>query len=121
MLVAIAASIGCAPENQVVEHRADRQMDISKLPKTLQPFLPLFEKWGDINSDSHRYALASRANEDAAEMRELKDWHDKLFATDLSSCDEWMAGPINPLDENYERAKVYFTFLLFDELQLGDG
>lgn len=121
MLVAVALPIGCAPEIDTAEHRADRQMDVSKLPEQLQPFLPLFEKWGDVNSDSHRYALADKAFEDPAEMRELKDWHDKLFATDLSSCDDWMDGPISPLDENYERAKVYFTFLLFDELQLDDG
>ncbi len=52
-------------------------------------------------------------------MQELKDWHDKLSEADLSTCQDWMDGPISPLAENYERAKVRFTYLLlYGELEI---
>ena len=96
-----------------------RCMDPAKLPTLLRPFLPLFEKWGDVRSDTTRYALLHRALGDPAEMQELRDWHVKWSRTDLSACQEWLNGPISPLDENYERAKVYFTTLLmYGELEI---
>jgi hypothetical protein len=60
-----------------------------------------------------------RALADPAEMQELRDWHAKLSALDLSNCRDWENGPISPLDQNYERAKVYFTYLLlYGELEI---
>src|SRR5437868_5942581 len=90
----------------------ERRMDPAKLPEQLRPFLPLFEKWGDVRSDTTRYALIDRALDDPSEMQELLDWHAKLTQTDLTSCQNWLEGPISPLEEHYEQAKVYFTYLL---------
>jgi hypothetical protein len=99
-----------------------RRMNPDRLPDAYRPFLPLFEKWGDVRSDSTRYELLDRAMDDPAEMRELQDWHEKLSKADLTGTGEWMDGPISPLNENYERAKVYFTFLLmYGELDINGG
>jgi hypothetical protein len=96
-----------------------RQMDPAKLPAALRPFLPLFEKWGNVSSDSGRYALADRAETDPAEMQELLNWHAQLVMVDWSSLQDWWNGPISPLTENFERAKVYFTsLLLYGELEI---
>lgn len=95
----------------------DRQMDPMKLPEPLRPFLPLFEKWGNVESDSGRYALMDRAESDPSEMQELREWAIKLKQVNLDSCREWVDGPISPLEDHYEQAKVYFTcLLLFGEL-----
>jgi len=94
-------------------------MDPTKLPDPLLPFLPLFEKWGDVSSDTTRYALIDRALNNPAEMQELQDWHAKLSQADLSSCQQWLDGPISPLEEKYEQAKVHFTYLLlYGELEI---
>jgi hypothetical protein len=92
-----------------------QKMDPSKVPEPLRPFVPLFEKWGDAHSDFTRYALADRATGNPADMAELRDFHARLSRVDLSSCQEWLDGS---LTESYERAKIYFTFLLFDELDI---
>jgi len=95
-------------------------MDATNLPEPLRPFLPLFEKWGDIRGDFSRYALIDQAAlENPAEMRELLDWHSKLSQADLTSCQKWLEGPISPLEEKFEQAKVYFTYLLmYGELEI---
>ena len=60
-----------------------------------------------------------RALNDPIEMAELKDWHAKLAQVDPATYERWMFGPISPLDENYERAKVQFTdLLLYGELEI---
>ena len=33
------------------------KMDPAKLPESLRPFIPMFEKWGVLGSDTARYAL----------------------------------------------------------------
>ena len=54
-----------------------------------------------------------------AELAELKDWHAKLSRVDPAGWEDWFGGPISPLDENYERAKVYFTdLLMYGELEI---
>lgn len=94
-------------------------MDAAKLPEPLQPFLPLFEKWGDVESDTTRYELIDRALNNPSEMQELRNWNALLSQTDWSSCQDWLDGPISPLKENFERAKVYFTWLLlYGELEI---
>ena len=96
-----------------------RRMDPTKLPEVLRPFVALYEKWGAIGSDTARYELYDQAVSDPAEMAELKDWHAKLSRLDPASYEDWSRGPISPLDENYERAKVYFTDLLvYGELEI---
>ncbi len=103
------------PAAEKKEDAVSQKMDPAKVPEPLKPFVPLFEKWGDARSDFSRYALADRAKANPAEMAELRDFHMRLSRIDLSSCQEWLDGP---LTESYERAKIYFTYLLFDELEI---
>jgi len=102
------------------ESGTKRLMDPAKLPESLRPFVALYEKWGDVESDTTRYALMDRALADPFEMSELKEWHAKLSKVDPASWEAWVFdAPLSPLDENYERAKVYFTgFLLYGELEI---
>jgi hypothetical protein len=94
-------------------------MDPARVPEPLRPFVPLFEKWGDVRGDTTRYALMDQALADPAEMQELRDFHARLTRVDLGPCQEWLKGPISPLRRNYERAKIYFTFLLmYGELEI---
>ena len=96
-----------------------RRMDPAKLPESLRPFIAMYEKWGDVRSDTTRYALLDLALAEPAEMAELKSWHQKLSLVDPASYENWMGGPISPLEENYERAKVYFTdLLMYGELEI---
>lgn len=95
-----------------------KRMDPAKLPESLRPFIALYEKWGDVRSDTTRYALIDKALADPAEMAELKDWHAKLSQVDPASWEDWFSGPLDG-DENYERAKVYFTdMLMYGELEI---
>jgi hypothetical protein len=97
----------------------ERRMDPAKLPEPLRPFVRLFERWGDVGGDSSRYSLLDRALVNPVAMRELRDFHARLSRVDLGSCREWLDGPVSPLAENYERAKVHFTLLLlYGELEI---
>lgn len=102
------------------ESDTKRRMDPLKLPESLRPFVALYEKWGDVESDTTRYALMDRALTDPAEMAELKEWHAKLSKVDPDTWESWaFDGPMSPLEENFERAKVYFTdLLLYGELEI---
>ena len=92
-------------------------MDVTKLPESLRPLLPLFEEWGDATSDTGRYALMDRALGDPAAMEELKEWHRRWIVIDPASWENWLDD--GPLTGNFERAKVYFThMLLYGELEI---
>ncbi len=54
---------------------AKRHMNPANLPETLRPFIPLFEKWGDVGDDLTRLELIRQALDDPAQMAELKEWH----------------------------------------------
>ena len=113
-----AARRGGAGAEPAAEGDPTRRMDPAKLPEVLRPFIPLYEKWGDVRSDTTRHALMDRALSDPAEMAELKEWHAKLSRIDPASWEGWFGGPIRG-DENYERAKVYFTdLLMYGELEI---
>jgi len=95
-------------------------MKAVSLPESLQPFLGLFEKWGDVTSDTTRYKLLDLAEQNPIEMQELLDWHTQLSQVDKASYKDWLDGSISLRDmTNYERAKVYFTFwLMYAELEV---
>jgi len=94
----------------------DQAMDPSKLPETLRPFVALFEKWGDVLSDTTRYKLLDRAEADPSEMEELKDFHARLDQIEPATYVDWL----NPKEAwNHEQAKVNFTLmLLYAELEI---
>ncbi len=91
-------------------------MDPAKLPQSLWPFIPMFEKWGAVGSDTARHALMEIALNDPNEMAELKRWHQLYSQVDRATFDEWLDGN---LSESRERARVYFTeMLMYGELEI---
>jgi hypothetical protein len=93
-------------------------MDSTKLPESLRPFFPLYEKWGDTRSDTTRYALIDRALNDPNEMAELNAWHALLSKVDPATYEAWLDGP---LGESHGRAKVYFTeMLMYGDLEIDE-
>ena len=93
-----------------------RTMAPSKLPKTLRPFIDLFEKWGEISSDSRRHELLKRAEFQPSELQELKNFHDRLSQIEPATYKGWLQ-PEGPW--SHEQAKVYFTLMLmYTELEI---
>ena len=47
---------------RVTASRAEphRELNPTELPETLRPFVALFEKWGDVRSDSSRFLYGSQ-------------------------------------------------------------
>lgn len=117
--------LGFAPFNDGIvgpmsgEGQLTRRMDPAKIPETLRPFIPLFEKWGD-GDDLNRLELIKKALDDPAEMAELKEWHLKLSQVDRASYEEWLGGvPNKSVDDSFERDKVYSTdLLMYGELEI---
>ena len=92
------------------------KMDPAKLPESLRPFIPMFEKWGVLGSDTARYALMDEALDDPDEMAELKRWHQLYSQVDRATFDDWLDGN---LTESDELALVYFTeMLMYGELEI---
>lgn len=86
-----------------------RVMDPSKMPETLRPFVAVFEKWGDVRSDTLRHELIDRAVSHPSEMTELKNFHAHLSRVELATYEGWL----NPKGAwSHEQAKVNFTLLL---------
>ena len=93
-----------------------KKLDPEKLPESLRPFVPMFEKWGAIGSDTARYNLMDKAIDDPVEMAELKRWHELYLRVDRSTFEGWLDGP---LVDSHERAKVYFSeMLMYGELEI---
>lgn len=115
--------LGITPFNDLAvtsgEGEPTRRMDAAKIPETLRPFIPLFEKWGE-GDDLNRLGLIRRALADPAEMAELKEWHLKLSQVDRASYDEWLGGvPSKLVDDSFERDKIYATdLLMYGELEI---
>lgn len=77
---------------------APDEIDPAKLPESLHPFIPMFEKWGAIGSDTARFALYDLALSDPKEMANLKRWHELYSRVDRSTFDDWLDGNLSESD-----------------------
>ena len=89
-------------------------VNTDNVPEELVPFLPVVEKWGAITSDSERYALRDKAEDDPQELKELEDFYNSWTLEHHNAYSKW--GENWSLSENKTLARFYFTFMLCDEL-----